>query len=357
MPVLRSFRPALLLVIGLLPLTSGIVLADETHAPWIINTAGETGAYHGAFCPVLAERLKAAGHDSRCRVSNGTSENLARVAATPSEIGYGQLDVLALEMPQYGGASQFRRLRVDDARECIFAVTRAKDLTNFGEVAVKASELKFILPPETSGSAGTFRFLKRIDPYAFGQARDVLHAADADEAIRIALSSDNAVALFVQVPDPENARFKLINALGGHIVPVIDRTILEQKLEGRQVYFAQETQIETARWLRSSAKVVTTCTPLVVFTGTSQRIADEALRKRHAAMATAISALRGDDLMPQQTFFARVLKRTRELTSVGAQKFVEFSEKAREKAAPLIEKAREAARQAVEQAKPAKDAQ
>ncbi|MDX2289615.1 MAG: hypothetical protein NW217_12440 [Hyphomicrobiaceae bacterium] len=348
-------RLTLLTAIVCMPWSYSSVVADPSNGPWIINTAGEKGAYHSAFCPVLVDRLETAGFGGTCRVSNGTSENLARVAASPTEIGFGQLDVLALDMPQYGGASQFRRLRVDDVRECIFAVTRNRALTNFGEVAVRAAGLKFILPPETSGSAGTFRFLQRIDPYAFGQARDVLHAADADEAIRIALASEDAVALFVQVPDPDNARFKLIDELGGHLVPVIDRNILEQKLEGSQVYFPQETQIEAGRWLRGSAKAVTACTPLVVFTGTSERIPDAAARARHAGMVSAVMALRGEELLPQQSFFARVLKRTRELTAVGAQKFVEFSEQAREKAAPLIEKAREAARQAVEQAKPVKD--
>jgi len=34
-----------------------------------------------------------------------------------------------------------------------------------------------------------------------------------------------------------------------------------------QIYFAQETQVENAQWIKSARKIVTACTPLVVFTG------------------------------------------------------------------------------------------
>jgi hypothetical protein len=34
------------------------------------------------------------------------------------------------------------------------------------------------------------------------------------------------VAMFVQFADPDDPRFALAKALGGHIVPVIDRKIL-----------------------------------------------------------------------------------------------------------------------------------
>jgi hypothetical protein len=205
-----------------------------------------------------------------------------------------------------------------------------------------------VLPPEKSGSAATFEYLKSIDPYGIGRASDVIHAANTDEAIRIALNSDNTVALFVQFPDPNNPRFKLVGQKGGHIVPVIDRTILNQRVDGLHVYFAQETQVENANWLSSGAKVVTACTPLVVFTRPSSDIDDPVLREAHQRMTETVENLRADTLMPEASIFAKVLKRTRELTATSAEKFVAISEQAREKAAPLFEKAREAARKAVQ---------
>ncbi|MDX2257538.1 MAG: hypothetical protein NW205_01345 [Hyphomicrobiaceae bacterium] len=319
----------------------------------IVNTGGEKGAYHGTFCPVLTAKLTEAGYPARCKVSNGTPENMARVAAAPTEIAYGQLDVLALDARQHGGESAFRKLRTDDVRECLFAVTRNPKLTNFGEVAVGAGELRFILPPETSGSAATFRFLRKLDPYALGQARDILHAADVDEALAITLADTEAVAIFVQFPDPDNARFKLIAEKGGHIIPVLDRNILSQRHAGHVIYSAQETQVSNARWLNGGTKVVTACTPLVVFTGAAARITDAAQRKRQDAIAAIIAGLRSEDLLPATSFVSRMLKRTRELTAVSAERFVRFSEEARDRASPLIERAREAARRAVEPAKPA----
>lgn len=332
------------------------VLANSASAQdFVINTGGENGAYYGQFCPVLSKRLKDAGFASECRTSAGTIENMQRVAKDPAELGYGQLDVFALKAKDFGGAENFQRLRMDDVRECLFAVTSDKGLANYGEVAVRADELRVVLPPEQSGSAATFRYLQQIDPYGVGRAEDVIHAANTDEAIRIALNSERTVALFVQFPDPDNPRFELVREKGGHIVPVIDRTILEQKVDGVPVYFAQETQVENAGWLSSGAKVVTACTPLVVFTGRSDAISDQAMRDGHERMSAVVERLRGDALMPLASIFARVLKRTRELTATGAEKFVAISEKAREKAAPLFEKAREAARQAVQGGHESKD--
>ncbi len=338
------------LVMGLIAAPFACLSAPTavTAQDFTVNTGGENGAYHGQFCPALGKRMKEAGFSSKCQTSAGTTENMQRVADNPNELGYGQLDVLALKADEFGGPSNFMRLRTDDVRECIFAVTKDKELENYGDVAVRSDRLRVILPPEQSGSATTFKYLQKIDPYGVGRANDVIHAANTDEAIRIALNSEASVALFVQFPDPNNERFKLVKEKGGHIIPVIDRTILEQKVDGIPVYFAQETQVANANWLSSGTKVVTACTPLVLFTGQTSAINDDARRKRHEQMATIVERLRSDTLMPKASLFARVLRRTRELTATGAAKFVDISEKAREKAAPLFEKAREAARKAVE---------
>ncbi len=336
---------------GLSVLATALVAAFASAASaqdFAINTGGETGAYYSQFCPALASKMKAAGLSATCKTSAGTVENMQRVADDPMQLGYGQLDVMALKSKDFGGSGEFVRLRKDDVRECLFAVTKDKSIENYGQVAVRADELRVVLPPEASGSAATFRYLQEIDPYGVGRASDVIYAANTDEAIKIALNDDKTVALFVQFPDPENERFKLVGKNGGHIIPVIDRTILDQSIGGVPVYFAQETQVENAGWLSSGSKVVTACTPLVVFTGLGSTINDDAARTRHNQMEEVVSGLRGEDLLPKASLFARVLKRTRELTATGAEKFVSISEAARDKAAPLFEKAREAARKAVQ---------
>ena len=108
---------------------------------------------------------------------------------------------------------------------------------------------------KASGSAGTFRFLQQIDADGVGKAED----RASTPTIRTRRSSshcraDDTVAFFVQFPDPDNPRFKTIQEQGGHIVPVIDRAILRSQVDGQKIYFAQETQVANAKWMKSGRR-------------------------------------------------------------------------------------------------------
>ena len=208
---------------------------------------GQTGAYHSTFCPRLERKLSSGRQNYRCKTSAGTRDNIERVYLNPRSIAYGQLDVIALETSDLD-RSPFTVLRNDDAMECVFAVTRSRDISSFGDIAGYASKIKFFLPPRGSGSAGTYQFLQEIDPDGLGLARDVSYANSTDDAIIQALNSRDAVAFFVQFPDPKNARFKLIKRMGGQLVPVIDRKILRQEVGGKKIYTAQETAVDNASW-------------------------------------------------------------------------------------------------------------
>jgi hypothetical protein len=303
-----------------------------------IHTGGRTGAYHSDFCPLLKTRLSAVGGSYTCSVSAGSSENLRHVAATPTDFGFSQFDVYALESRRFGGEEAFAVVRSDDARECVFAVTRNKDLTNFGQIAVNADRLRFVLPPRSSGSASTFEFLGSIDPTGLGRARQVSHAADTDEAIRRTLDDEQAVTFFVQFPDPNNERFRAIRRMGGHLVPVIDGVLLSQRIDGEPVYFAQETEIEQQRWLRAGRNVITACTPLVLFTGNPNRITNADARLAHRQLIENIKTLPTADIVPQGTVFARLLKQTRTASSRARDHFLRLSEEARLQARPFLER-------------------
>mgnify|MGYP001231125570 CR=1 FL=1 len=243
--------------------------------------------------------------------------------------------------------------RQDDVRECVFAVTRNKDVTNFGQLAAYADKLRFILPPAGSGSAGTFQFLRGIDTDGLGKAKSVTNAASTEDAIREALSADDTVSVFVQFADPDNERFALVRKLGGHLVPVIDRTILRQEVGGKKVYFAQETQVENAQWIKSARKLVTACTPLVLFTGHPDRVQGDQAKKDHEDLIRTVRDLKPGSLLPQETLFQKIVKRTKELSAVSTEKVLEATEQAREKAKPYTDKAVEAAKETLEQAKQA----
>ena len=303
-----------------------------------INTGGNTGAYHTTFCPNLTKQLNLLGNPSECITSDGTGENLARVARNPEEIGYGQLDAFALEADRFGGTRAFEMIRSDDVRECVFAVTRNRNYTNYGEIAVNADRLRFILPPKTSGSAKTFDYLSKIDPDGLGQARNVIHATDTDEAIRMALSDENAVSFFVQFPDPSNERFRTIRELNGHLVPVIDSIILRQQIDDRTVYFAQETQISQLKWLNLGRRVVTVCTPMIVFTGATEQLTGNTPRSEHRQLVLNIRAMERKDLIPEESPIAQALAKTRQISARARYHFQELSLNARERARPFLDR-------------------
>jgi len=320
-----------------------------------INTGDVSGAYHSTFCPRLESELKKARFPHACKTSQGTAENIKRVLADPRQVGFGQLDILALEGVLAGGAPPIAVMRREDARECLFAVTRNKDIQTYGHLAAHAGKLRFILPPEGSGSAGTFKFLRSIDTEGLGRATQVTHAKDTDEAIRQALAADDTVTLFVQFPDPDNARFKLVGEQGGHFVPVIDRAILRPQVGGEKVYFAQETQVANADWIKSGVKVVTACTPMTIFTGAPERIADAKAQQDQKDLIATVRAIKGETLLPPEGVFARFWRRTMELSAATTEDLLKLSEEAREKALPYYERAKQATEKAIEAAKPAID--
>ena len=315
----------------------GTLLAQQPAPGVAINTGGEAGAYHSAFCPVLAARMKEGGVSARCVPSRGTRENLERVLAEPSQFGYGQLDVFALESSLLSARKSFQILRQDDARECLFAVTKNRSITSFGALSLFAKNMAVFLPPIESGSAGTFQFLSTVDDDGLGRAKAVAHAASADEAIRQALASDDGVAFFVQFPDSSNERFQAIKRLGGHLVPVIDRDILRQEVEGRRVYFAEETEIENPSFVSDGGKLTTACTPLIVFSGTSDRLTSDEARRAHDATATAIKLLRHENLTPREPNLQRIARRSRELSSTALDRLTRTSELARARAKPFLD--------------------
>ena len=318
-----------------------------------INTGAEGGAYHASFCPVLKSHLKLAQFDYACTPSAGTRENVERVLGNPRQLGYGQLDVFVRESRALKGEGALTILRQDDARECVFAATRNKDVTNYGELSGFAGRLRFILPPAGSSSATTFQFLRSLDAEGLGRARSVTNAASTEDAIREALSADDTVSLFVQFADPDSERFALIRTLGGHVVPVIDRTILRQEVDGKKIYFAQETQVEAAEWIRSGRKIVTACTPLVLFTGKPEQVQGEQARKDHADLIRTVGALQSGALLPEESLYQKLIKRTKELSAVSTEKVLELTDQARDKAKPYTDKALETAKEASEQAKQA----
>lgn len=320
-----------------------------------INTGGATGSYHSRFCPLLKAQLDKAQLKYDCATSAGSRENISRVWSDPKQIGYSQLDIFALEKGRLLAKDQLQIARSDDVRECLFLVTRNKQFTAYGDVQAYADKLRFILPPKESGSAATFDYLRQIDTEGLArvQPNAITYAKSADDAIKQALSAEDTMALFVQVPDPASPLFKTINELGGQMLPVVDRTILRQQIDGQKVYFAEETEVAQAKWVSSGKKVVTACTPMVVFTGDPNRLDTDKARQEQKDVIATIQQLKVEDVVPKKGFLQTMLKRTKEISAQSAEKLMEMSEKARVAAKPAMEKAKEMGAKAIEAAKPA----
>lgn len=329
---------------------STTVAAATAHAA-AINTAGETGAYHKDFCPGLEKELAAAKLDFKCTPSNGSVENIARTLADPKQIGFSQFDIYAREAAKLGSAP-LTVIRSDIGRECLFMVTRNKTFKTYGEVAAIAPNLRFVLPPKGSGSTATFEYLQKIDPTGLGQAKNIGYGATADDALDQVLSGeDNLVTLIVQFPDPDNARFKLIDEKSGQFIPVIDRAILRQEIGGEKVYYAQETEISSPKFLKKGETVITSCTPVTLFTGAPERVSSGVDRANHQDTIRTIQALDRSVLLPREGFFSSLLKRTKELSATGVEQALEMSEKARAQSQPIIEDAKKKANEIKQEAK------
>ncbi len=314
-----------------------------------IHTGGANGSYHTAFCPLLQQRLGSLGTTHECSTSDGSSANIRRVIRNPSHFAFSQLDVFTLESQILGGASRFSIVRSGDVRECVFAVTRNKSLTNFGELAVNARDLRFVLPPRQSGSARTFAYLQKLDPDGLGKARRVSHSNGTDEAIRTALADNSAVTFFVQFPDPKNERFQLIKRLGGHIVPVVDGTILKQRIAGRSVYFAQDTGIsqQPHLWNWVGKRVITACTPMILVTGNSNRVQGIGNRQQHERLIAILRGTERNLLVPRTDRFRAIVEQSREISRRAQAHFIQLSADARERALPLFERAYRSARRGI----------
>ncbi len=338
---------AFLATAGLTLAITGIAHASKIH------TGGARGAYNGDFCPPLVKELGTAKFNYKCALSLGSNDNISKVQKNPVDLGFSQFDVFALNVSKNHPAQPFHVIRNDIARECLFMVTKNKNLLSFGDVAARAGELHFVLPPQGSGSASTFDYLRSIDPDGLGRALDVTHAESTDIALKKALASDGkTVALFVQFPDPNNDRFKLIAKEKGLFIPVIDRNILRQTVDDQKIYFAQETDVSNGKFWKKGAKVTTACTPMVIFTGNPQLMTDNDQKLDHKDMINTVNDIPAEKLLPKQGFFKKMWSKTRALSADAVDKMMVASEKAREKAAPMLEKAKEKALELGEKAAP-----
>lgn len=326
---------ALLLAAGLALAGPAAAQAPSAKA---INTGGPQGAYHTLFCPPIPTALAGAYFQGyACTPSRGTVENIQRVLATPSQLGFAQLDVYAREAA--ARPAEFARLtliRQDLACEGLWMVTRNDQLTGYGEVLGLARRIPFIVPAEGSGSAASFEFLMQNDPEGLGRAlpRNIRRVADATAVINtVAESSDGAVGFFVQFADPQNANIRLMAEKGLRVIPVVSREILRTKVNDQPVYEVQTFTLGGGGVFSRPRELTTACTPVAIFTGTpdampaaSNKAVTQDDQREMIARVRSIPAQR---LLPQESRVAQLITSARRLGANAAEQMAAAAEAAK----------------------------
>lgn len=325
----------LLPVLALLAL-AGPATAQTAPSAKAINTGGPQGAYHSLFCPPVPQALQGAYFQGyTCTPSRGTVENIARVLATPSQIGFAQLDVYAREAA--ARPEEFRRLSVirqDLACEGLWMVTRNEQLNNYGDVLGLARRIPFILPPDGSGSSASFAFLAQNDPEGLGRVPpgNVRRVADATAVINaVADSTDGAVGFFVQFADPQNANIRLMVEKNLRIIPVVSREVLRSRVGEQTVYEVQTFTLAGGGLFARPRELTTACTPVAIFTGTPEALTGKGgvTPEDQQELIAKVRAIPTARLLPQEDRVARLISGARRLSGQALEQMTSAADAAK----------------------------
>jgi hypothetical protein len=234
-----------------------------------IHSGAATGSYAQDFCPQVERSLAEQYFEHKCVTSQGSGDNAAKVLANPVDVGLGQFDVVAVIAEENPGRLAF----VDPGMglECLYAVTSDPNITSLRGLPPR---MPVALPPEASGSSATFRYLQTLDE-SLERMRSINYYPSAMDAVQAVAKREAGLAFFVQFPNTENPVFQAINEANLRFIPVVNRQILRREVGGVQVYQPREVTVTPSSLLgrlsgRSGQSVVTSCTPVVLFTGDPQ---------------------------------------------------------------------------------------
>jgi TRAP-type uncharacterized transport system substrate-binding protein len=266
-----------------------------------IYTGGKAGAYFGTLCPGLLEGLRTEGFTPTCTESAGSLDNIQKLLADPTGVAMVQTDAFAnwaAANPEE--AKKIVTIRADLASEGVYFVS--KNIAEFPDVVRVITRVKVVLPPKTSGAAQTWENLKKLLPQVFNKvdASQITYADSATKAVEMALSQDNTIALFVQLPDPANDLFKTIVEKKGHFISLVARAILAQKINGQNVYNLETRPVTKAGIISNAVEVTTVATPIMLITQATENVPDSGnARVNHDDLIKIIQGMPKEKLLPK----------------------------------------------------------
>ena len=266
-----------------------------------IYTGGKAGAYFGTLCPGLLEGLRTEGYTPTCVESAGSLDNIQRLLADPTGVAMVQTDAFAnWAAANPDAAKKIVAIRSDLASEGVYFVS--KNVQEFPDVVRLITRIKIVLPPTTSGAAQTWENLKQVLPRVFAKVdpSQVTYADNAAKAVDMALANDNTIALFVQLPDPDNEIFKTIVQKKGHFIPLAARAILAQKIGDQQVYTLETRPVTKAGVIANAVEVTTVATPIMLITQATENVSEGGnARVNHEDLIKIVKGTPKEKLLPK----------------------------------------------------------
>jgi hypothetical protein len=300
-----------------------------------IYTGSQGGAYNSTFCPPLPSILDNSVFSGyKCTPSGGTVDNINKVVAKASSIGFVQLDVLALTMqskPEL--AKQISIIRSDIACEGLWMVTKNPALKTYGDVLGYARRLPFVLPGKESGSDASFSYLQSIDPDGLGRAKNIKYVQNA--ATMLNSIQGNEVGFFVQFADPENSNIKLMQEKGLTVIPMVSREITKAKVGDQDLYQVQSFNLTSGGIFTSGESKVTACTPVAVITGNPEAQSDRNAKDDQKEMIEVLRNVPASKLLPSEPRLAKILSSVHKIGAGALNEMLAAADKAKEAASKL----------------------
>jgi TRAP-type uncharacterized transport system substrate-binding protein len=279
---------------------AGVTLAGTASAQ-NIYTGGKAGAYFGTLCPGLLEGLRNEGYTPACVESAGSLDNIQRLLADPTGIAMVQTDAFAnWAAANPDAAKKIVAIRSDLASEGVYFVS--KNVQEFPDMVRLITRIKIVLPPKTSGAAQTWENLKQVLPRVFAKvdSSQVTYADNAAKAVDTALANDNTIALFVQLPDPDNEIFKTIIKKKGNFIPLAASAILAQKIGDQQVYTLETRPVTKAGMIANAVEVTTVATPIMLITQATENVPEGGnARVNHEDLIKIVKGMPKEKLLPK----------------------------------------------------------
>lgn len=266
-----------------------------------IYSGGKSGAYYGTLCPAMLDGLRNEGFTPTCIETKGSLDNIEKVLGDQDGIAMVQTDAYAnWAAANPDKASKLVTIRSDLANEGVYFVS--KNLKEFSDVVRLITRVKLVLPPQGSGAAQTFENMKKVLPNVFTkiEAAQITYAESAAKAIETALANDNTVALFVQLPDPANANFKTIVEKKGNFIPVVARALVNQQVNGQNVYVLETRPVTEAGLIKNAIQVTTIATPIMLVTQPAEVLpAGTNARTNKEDLIKLVKGMPRDKLLPK----------------------------------------------------------